>query len=50
MVDWHRDELMHQHTPGVGSLHQGKEKTHQHLVPGQMKIKKNGNGSDQSGF
>ena len=39
MVDWHRDELMHQHTPGMGSLHQGEEKTYQHLVPGQIKIK-----------
>ena len=38
MVNWHRDELVHEHTPGVGSLHQCKEQTHQQLVPRQMII------------
>ena len=38
MVNWHRDELVHEHTPGVGSLHHGKQQTHQQLVPRQMII------------
>ena len=38
MVNWHRDELVHEHTPGVGSLHQCKQQTHHQLVPGQMII------------
>ena len=39
MVNWHRDELVHEHTPGVGCLHHSKEETHQKLVPGQIIIK-----------
>ena len=43
MVNWHRDELVHEHTPGVGCLHQSKQETHQKLVPGQIIIKLSSN-------
>ena len=39
MVNWHRDKLVHEHTPGMGCFHHGKEETHQKLVPGKFIIK-----------
>ena len=36
MVDWDSNKLVHQHTPGVGGLHQGEEHPHQQLVPGSI--------------
>ena len=36
MVDWDSNKLVHQHTPGVGGLHQGEQHPHQQLVPGNI--------------
>ena len=36
MVDWDSNKLVHQHTPGVGGLHQGEQHPHQQLVPGSI--------------
>ena len=36
MVDWDSNKLVHQHTPGVGGLHQGEQHPNQQLVPGNI--------------
>ena len=41
MVDWDSNKLVHQHTPGVGGLHQGEQHPHQQLVPGNIIFRQN---------
>lgn len=38
VVHRHGDELVHEHAPGVGDLHQGEQQPHQHLVPAAQSL------------